>query len=158
MFLPLKKRTFYLFQIHLVSSKNQQLPLDKFFSKFICTCSLLIDIQIAILILKNILVNNIPLKVYNGMQKFMTLHKHKVQKPYIIFLNKNKSLFSFNKWYIIWRLKNERKNSNTPHIWVLMLDVTTTNSPMTTKSSSIKLSKEAAISFSSLNFKLKEIA
>jgi len=36
-----------------------------------------------------------------------------------------------------------------------MLDVTTTNSPMTIESSSIKVSKEATIS---LNFKLKEIA
>jgi len=59
------KGLFDIFHIHLVSFKNQQLLVDKFFWKFICTCSLFKYIQPTMLI-KDILVNNIPFRLYQS--------------------------------------------------------------------------------------------
>ncbi len=98
-----------------------------------------------------------------------------VQKPYIIFLNECNTLLASNIWWYYHRLlnldegkhvvgffsshffKNERKESNTPQMSVLMLDVNTTNSSVITESYSIKLSKEGTISFSFLSFNSKKL-
>ncbi len=94
-----EKDILYLFQIHLVSSKKtNNLPLDKFFNKWRFfsnfTCTLLIDIQIAILIKKK----KFKFDLQHSFESLQWNAKV-VHDTYILFINKNNILFSFNKWW-----------------------------------------------------------
>ncbi len=73
MFFPPLQWTFDVFNIHLITPKNQKLFIDQFRCGFTCVNCHLKDIQT--LVLFNLLINNTPFKFNQWMQIIITLKK-----------------------------------------------------------------------------------